>query len=412
MKNQPTLKVTTQSNGKLSVSGLRIWSTGIFRGYGSPPEGDEFTTGELQAMADTHAEIGHKLKPRAYPGHPLNPMLKMMARPKGQITRLHRDGDNLVADLKDVDPKFWDKAMEDDARFSPDVKFGHLDPETGKRYPIAVVGLGVLGAVQPANSRLPSLQEYQVNYYAQAARAYGEGDIRSYLYDPQGDQRPLDVSNEVNMKDKELDLQGLQTTVAEAVKATDAEMEAIRQKVTSQDERFAAYATQLEDFNKLISAQQAEIETLRSEKANLQAIVEQQLVNETTGEIHSFVDGLVTDLRLAPASREAAINLLYAVAGVEGEARSYALGDLGDSGAQTLFGLTKGLLQSFPKAEVAKPIEKDATKTVTAPISGNRSFSDPDTSASLRQQTEALMTEKGISYQDAFRQVVKANLGK
>lgn len=179
----PQLRIETRPDGRLNIYGLAMWSTGTFHGHGSPPEGDKFTEADLDAMQKAHEEVGSKLKPRMYAGHPLNPMLKMLARPQGTIKKLYRNGSKLYGDLEGVDKTFWEKAQSDDARFSPDVKLGHRDPETGKRYPYAVVGLGVLGAVQPANGLLPSLSDYQVHYYSDAAqqRAYGDGsEIRSY----------------------------------------------------------------------------------------------------------------------------------------------------------------------------------------------------------------------------------------
>jgi hypothetical protein len=177
------LNVTTQGDGRLSIGGLKIWSAvrGV-KGYGSPEEGDTFTNDDLDAMVNAHNKVGNHLRPRLYAGHPLNPMLKMLARPQGEITGLKREGDFLVADLKNVDPAFWKKAQMDGARLSPDVKLGHKDQRTGETFPLSVVGVGVLGSVQPANQLLPALDDYTTNYYADDAqqRAYGDGDIKSY----------------------------------------------------------------------------------------------------------------------------------------------------------------------------------------------------------------------------------------
>lgn len=173
-------KVEKASDGTLTIRGLPIWSTGVFHGYGSPPEGDRFTVEDLDEMVRAHREIGARLAPRVYPGHPLNPMLKLFARPKGRITNLYREGNYLLADLEGVDPEFWEAAQRDGARLSPDVRFGYTDPASGKRYEKVIVGLGVLGAVPPANTLLPSLDQFRAHYYA----AYGEGDVRIYAWGP------------------------------------------------------------------------------------------------------------------------------------------------------------------------------------------------------------------------------------
>lgn len=185
----PQLKITTNPDGTLKISNLAVWSeiSGV-HGHGSPPEGDSFTAEDLDEMVRAHNEIGGKLRPRMYAGHPLNPTLKMLARPQGEIKRLRREGKFLLADLDGVNAGFWDKARQDGARLSPDVKLGHRDHETGQQYPLSVVGLGVLGAVQPANPLLPALDTYHVTHYALDAaqqRAYGESDtIRSYAGPP------------------------------------------------------------------------------------------------------------------------------------------------------------------------------------------------------------------------------------
>lgn len=174
------MKVERNPDGTLRIQGLPIWSVGIFHGYGSPPEGDQFTERDLDEMVRAHQDLRERLDPRVYPGHPLNPLLKLFARPKGRIVNLYREGSYLLADLDGVDPEFWEGAQKDGARLSPDIRFGYVDPATGKRYEKVVMGLGVLGAVPPANTLLPSLDQYRAHYYA----AYGEGDIRTYAWGP------------------------------------------------------------------------------------------------------------------------------------------------------------------------------------------------------------------------------------
>ena len=187
----PQLRVESRPDGRLNLYGLQVWSTGVFHGHNSPPEGDTFTESDLDEMVRAQEEAGESLRPRMYSGHPLNPWLKMLARPKGEIKRLYRDGKVLKADLEGVDKDFWAQAQKDGARLSPDVKLGHKDHKNNKVYPLAVVGLGVLGAVPPANNSLPPLDGYSsTTHYAASptaqfadnaqARAYGDGDVRSY----------------------------------------------------------------------------------------------------------------------------------------------------------------------------------------------------------------------------------------
>ena len=178
-----SLTIKANPNGKLSVKGLALWSTGTFFGIGSGVDGDTFTTSDLDAMVQAHNEVGGDLRPRVYAGHHTHAYLKMLARPQGEITALRRVGRFLLADHDNVSPDFWRKATADGARLSPDVRLNYSDQKSGKTYPLSVVGLGVLGAVSPANMTLPALDGYDLaTHYADGAqqRAYGDGVVRSY----------------------------------------------------------------------------------------------------------------------------------------------------------------------------------------------------------------------------------------
>lgn len=170
------MRVLKRPDGTLDVLGVPIWTTGTFHGFGSPPEGDRFTPEDLDLMARNMRELEDEVDPRVYAGHPLHPLLKLLARPKGRVRNIRRMGNTLYADLIGVDPAFWEAAVRDGARLSPDIAMRYVSPRTGKEYRLVITGLGVLGAHPPANTVLPPLGVSPETHYM-AARAYAQ-DIR------------------------------------------------------------------------------------------------------------------------------------------------------------------------------------------------------------------------------------------
>lgn len=186
------MKLIPNGDGTVTMQGVQIWTSGRFRGYGSPPEGDHFKEPDLDSMVDAFHET--RLKPRFYFGHPLNPWLKQRARPQGQLANMHREGDSIYADVLNVPEHVAKQAVADDVRLSPDMQKNFLDPASGKSYPWAITGLAALGAIQPGNIKMMSLGEQMLvppagdgpNHYAFAAHArsfYGgvDSDTRSFV---------------------------------------------------------------------------------------------------------------------------------------------------------------------------------------------------------------------------------------
>ncbi|PZA06497.1 hypothetical protein DNA98_12995 [Meiothermus sp. Pnk-1] len=160
--------VRDNGDGTVDVLGHPIWSTGTFFGHGSPREGDTFSADDLEQIATDMRELEDELDPRLYAGHPLHPILKFLARPKGRVRNFRREGNFLLADFLGVPRSFWEQISQDQARFSPDMMVGYTSRRTGKRYPWVVTGLGALGAVLPANTLLPPAgAEY--HYYGASA---------------------------------------------------------------------------------------------------------------------------------------------------------------------------------------------------------------------------------------------------
>lgn len=175
----PSPTVRYNPDGTVDVLGHPIWSAGTFFGHGSPKEGDVFRPEDIQRLAQDMQELQDELDPRLYAGHPLHPILKFMARPKGRVRNFRAEGSFLLADFVGVPKTFWEQISRDRARFSPDMMVGYTSQRTGKKYPWVITGLGALGAVLPANTLLPAAGgEY--HYYA---RAFG-ANIRRYSPSP------------------------------------------------------------------------------------------------------------------------------------------------------------------------------------------------------------------------------------
>jgi len=476
--NGPELRIEKRPDGKLNIYGLAVWSAGNYHGYGSPPEGDVFTDADLEAMAKAHEEIGHKMRPRVYPGHPLNPLLKLLARPKGEIKRLYRDGSYLYADLQGVDPAFWEKAMEDGARFSPDVRFNYVDPKTGKVYPKVMVGLGVLGAAAPANSELPPLDEYVINYYA---AAYGGGDVRSYVsdkkvetntpsdvpvdkrdkydlpshvyLDPKGKRYPVKRKKGGEWKYSESDLRdayrlarlhkeneiacqakrilkkefGVEIEEKEPLECASSYaaqthkeevMENKKETGTGTEvapeveERMRSFAEQLEAERQARLAAEEELAKARRMAEEAARILEAQMVEAELKEISSFVDGLVEQMKLAPSAAPHVKLALQAAAGVTNDVKSFALGEIPEDAAdKSLLEVLKDAFNALPAKESVKKDAREAEKATSFTANLRAYTTDPEASAQFRQMVEEVRREKGISYAEAFKEVLRKVTG-
>lgn len=186
------MRLVEHGNGKASLKGVQLWSSGVFRGFGSPPEGDQFRSPDLDSMVKAANET--RLHPRAYYGHPLNPMLKLMARPQGEVKNFRRVGDTIVADFEDMPAHVARQAVEDRVRLSPDMAKNFTDPLSGKVYPWAITGVAMLGAVQPGNTALPNLGDQLLlgddTHYAMPElqamnRAFAAEGVRSFVIAPE-----------------------------------------------------------------------------------------------------------------------------------------------------------------------------------------------------------------------------------
>jgi len=473
--------------GRLNIKGLAVWSTGTFHGYGSPPEGDQFTVDDLKEMARAHEAVGAKIRPRIYAGHKLNPWLKLLARPKGEIVRLYVDEANgrLLADIDGVDPAFWEKATQDGARLSPDVKFGYTDPKTGQHFDKVIVGLGVLGAAHPANPELPPVDEYVANYYtgvygegsnvhAYVAQLDADGGIRSFgapadvpvdrrddidapdsvYLDPENKKYPVKRKVDGEWKYSKKDLQDairLANMHGESEIAKKAEgimkrefggamgndtnpkggedksyaapenkeevmakekdsAPAVNDTATNNelDEQLRQFAAELKAEREARLAAEAQAKEAAAKAEAVAAILEAKMIDDELNRVSSFVDGLVQEMRLAPAAAEPMKKFLTAAAGVGGKVSSYALGDLGDDGEKSLVELAMEALNALPVPEGVSKSLAATEKATSTPVAKVHNYAyDAEAAAALRERVDAYRKEHPeVSYRDAMNKVL------
>jgi hypothetical protein len=187
------MKMVKQPNGMWTLKDVILWTEGTFRGFGSPKEGDKYTGKDLQQMVRSHYEA--QLEPRFYYGHPLNPTLAMLAKPKGEIVDMRVAGNTVLGDIADVPYETAREAVNDNVRLSPDMRMNYLDPATGKSHKWVITGLAMLGAKAPGNKLIPALgDQLQLDpgkFYASSegqslSRAYAAEGMRSFTLDFSG----------------------------------------------------------------------------------------------------------------------------------------------------------------------------------------------------------------------------------
>lgn len=186
------MKMVKQPNGLYTLKDTVIWTAGRFRGFGSPAEGDVYSDKDLKQMVRSHYEVNPD--PRFYYGHPLNPTLALLAKPKGSIDDMRVTGGKIIANIYDVPEKTAHEAINDNVRLSPDMKMNYLDPATGKTHKWLITGLAMLGAKVPGNKLIPALgdqlqldpSKFYVDEAHNLSRSYAAHDMRSFVLDFSG----------------------------------------------------------------------------------------------------------------------------------------------------------------------------------------------------------------------------------
>lgn len=178
------------------------------------------------------------------------------------------------------------------------------------------------------------------------------------------------------------------------------------------EEQMRSFAEQLEaERQARLKAEQelAEAKRMAEEAAR---ILEAQMIDNELKAISSFVDGLVEEMRIPPAAAPHVKIALQAAAGVTNEVKSFALGDLPeDYQDKSLLDVLKDAFAAFPKREEIQKSAADVAKA-SAFTADLRSYTtDPEASEQFRHAVEELRREKGMSYVEAFKEVLKSTVG-
>lgn len=176
---------------------------------------------------------------------------------------------------------------------------------------------------------------------------------------------------------------------------------ALAEDVAVQERSYAESDTRL-------SVIEAELAAEREKREALERQLELQVVGQTMDEIHSFADGLVADGKLPPALKNQVATLLSVTANLEGDVKSYALGDAGEDADTAPYALLMDVLSALPVQGQFKRITKDSATAHTdgrGKTDVRRYASDFDAATELHERVKAVQKEKGISYLQAFEQV-------
>lgn len=156
-----------------------------------------------------------------------------------------------------------------------------------------------------------------------------------------------------------------------------------------------------------------ELQKEREARAAIERQLEVQVVTQTLGEIKSFADGLVEGGKLPPALLDKATTLLAVAANLDGEVKSYALGDSGEHAEKSVFSLFSELLDGLPVSEALKPVTKDA-KAASRPsntkVDVRRYANDLEASQAMHERVLEIKNQEKLSYLEAFKKASREAL--
>lgn len=132
-------------------------------------KGDVYTTDDLDAMVNAYQELKSRVEPPLKLGHDFRPEAPAV----GWITSVRRDGDKLLADIKDIPDEVYD-AVEKKLykKISAEIVLDYQDSVSEKTYPYVISGVALLGAKLPA---ITVLHDVTTHCF--------EGLVRTYTFD-------------------------------------------------------------------------------------------------------------------------------------------------------------------------------------------------------------------------------------
>lgn len=370
-----------QANGAIKMGDLKtrdvpnqkVLKAGLWQGQGCPDKGCEFTIEHLDAMVETYQATKDEFEPPVKLGH--NERQRLLGEDglpnAGTMANLRRDGDFLVADLKDVPETVADliDANGFNSR-SAEIMRDHAIGE--KKFKWALVGLALLGETLPAVTGLGDVEKLY-----QSIRLDLDEAAHVAVFEAETEVTLADVDALLTDFDKTASsLSGLMKnrTGAPMVRAlARAFKEGVRRALKGKQTKFAGDGGEVdmalaEEIRKLLNLEEgadvvAAIKLLHEKKAEpakgeegdvakLRADLEetsQQIVvlqgADAQRKAEQLVDGLIQETRLLPAQREEALKM--ALRDYDGAKSFFAtaqkgaveLGEKGTADEETLAGL-------------------------------------------------------------------------
>ncbi len=254
----------------------------------------------------TEADLNHavasfdpsKHEPPVVIGHP-----KDNAPAFGWIDALKREGNVLLARLKQVAPEFSQMVQE-----------GRFKKRSVSFYPDGTLRhVGFLGAMPPAVKGLKDI-------------AFGE-EVPVYEYEEKQPTTPHQHQEEENM------------TLEEALR----DNERLKGQVATLEGEKRTAETKATEFSEKATAAEARATKAEKERDDLKAATAKDRETRINAEIAEFVDGLVNEGRVAPGEKDTKVKQLTAAAKVQ----NYEFSEGGDD----TFGILKKVFKDLPIRE-------------------------------------------------------------
>lgn len=277
------------------------------------------------------------------------------------VKRLQLDGDVLKAELDQIDPDFAD--MVEKGRYKKVSASFYLanSPSNPKQGSLYLRHVGFLGAMPPA---VKGLKNPVFNEQDEGVVEFEEPRLTHLLTDSQGDPT----------MDKDQQIQALQAKLAEA---ENAKAEAEKAKETAESE-----------------ANQLKADKAAAEEAKATAELE-----ATKADNAAFCEKLITEGKLAPVAKEAALALLNCSATTTaGRVVEFNEGE-------SLLTMVKAFMEKQPKVvEFSEIATKDKAHPAETDTVSYAEGTDP-VAIEADQKIRAYAKEKGVSYTEAFNAI-------
>ena len=154
---------------------------------------------------------------------------------------------------------------------------------------------------------------------------------------------------------------------------------------------------------------QAELEAERARRETIEQELQLQVVGQTMQEIHSFADGLVGSGRVPPSLKGKVEALLSVAANLDGEVKSYALGDVAEGGEDSPYKLLCDLLSELPQVGTLRSTAKTpgAAQGERGRPDVRRFANNTDAAEALHAEVKRIQKDESISYLQAFEKAKK-----